>query len=235
MLDRAALDYCLADAFHPSCEITWPMRHATMYSAPFRVRHAKAGERSRTYGDVLTPRAALAADGPLHAQRAGGLTRWLGLPWQTDTASCRSQAEYDPTYDPYVPAFWPARVPNQVLEERDYRTVLDTTKSRVDRVAAFKTRTEWIPLTVDDDDYIDQITEMIDRWSAVGLIEARSGVHGDADIAPVIYVSDAKPPAPQAQAPSAGSTERAGAAPPPVRSDHFRDRRGNFPFARPRQ
>ncbi|HEU5321712.1 MAG TPA: LodA/GoxA family CTQ-dependent oxidase, partial [Methylomirabilota bacterium] len=38
MLDRAALHFCLADAFHPGCEMTWPLRHATLYSAPFRIR-----------------------------------------------------------------------------------------------------------------------------------------------------------------------------------------------------
>ena len=40
MLDRASLEFCLADAFHPGCEMTWPMRQATMYMAPFRLRHA---------------------------------------------------------------------------------------------------------------------------------------------------------------------------------------------------
>ncbi len=37
MLDKAALHYCLADAFHPGCEMTWPLRHASMYEAPFRL------------------------------------------------------------------------------------------------------------------------------------------------------------------------------------------------------
>jgi hypothetical protein len=43
MLDRAALDYCLADAFHPGCEVTWPVRHITMYASPFRIRHRPPG------------------------------------------------------------------------------------------------------------------------------------------------------------------------------------------------
>src|SRR5205823_14648163 len=37
MLDQAALEFCLADAFHPGCEMTWPARQATMYMAPFRI------------------------------------------------------------------------------------------------------------------------------------------------------------------------------------------------------
>ena len=44
MLDRAALEFCLADAFHPGCEMTWPVRHASMYMAPFRIRHRRADE-----------------------------------------------------------------------------------------------------------------------------------------------------------------------------------------------
>ena len=43
MLTRAALEFCLADAFHPGCEMTWPVRAATMYLAPFRFAHANPG------------------------------------------------------------------------------------------------------------------------------------------------------------------------------------------------
>lgn len=32
ILDKGPLSYCLADAFHPGCELTWPMRHTTLYS-----------------------------------------------------------------------------------------------------------------------------------------------------------------------------------------------------------
>ena len=71
MLDRAALDFCLADAFHPGCEMTWPMRHATMYMAPYRIRHRPAGETELDYGTQLTPEECLAPTGPLHAQGAG--------------------------------------------------------------------------------------------------------------------------------------------------------------------
>jgi L-lysine epsilon oxidase C-terminal domain len=43
MLDRASLEFCLADAFHPGCEMTWPMRTAGLYMAPFRIAHAAPG------------------------------------------------------------------------------------------------------------------------------------------------------------------------------------------------
>src|SRR5262249_36626546 len=129
LLDRAALDFCLADAFHPGCEVTWPMRHASMYMAPFRIRHRRDDERTYPIGDVLSPAEALAFDGPLFGQRAGWLTRWMAVPGHTDTASCRSQASYDPSYDPFVPTFWPARVPNQVLSEASFEIASDSSKT----------------------------------------------------------------------------------------------------------
>jgi hypothetical protein len=42
MLDRAALEFCLADAFHPGCEMTWPVRHSTTYQEPYRYTHLPA-------------------------------------------------------------------------------------------------------------------------------------------------------------------------------------------------
>jgi hypothetical protein len=41
LLTRAGLEFCLADAFHPGCEMTWQMRHAGLYKSAFRIAHAK--------------------------------------------------------------------------------------------------------------------------------------------------------------------------------------------------
>ena len=54
LLTRAALDHCLADAFHPGCEMTWPMRAATLYMAPFRIAHAPERWVAPNLGEVLT-------------------------------------------------------------------------------------------------------------------------------------------------------------------------------------
>ncbi|MFJ9751401.1 LodA/GoxA family CTQ-dependent oxidase [Streptomyces chartreusis] len=172
-LDRAALSFCLADAFHPGCEITWPMRHTTLYSAPFRIRHRANPEPS--YGRVLTPNTALAYDGPLYGQRPGGLTRWMAVPWQTDTASCRSG--YERRYDPYLPTFWPARVPNHVLTEEDYLIAVDTSRPRDERLAAFARRSpwdRWLPTP-----YKATINAMVKDFGRLGLVERRPGVTDD--------------------------------------------------------
>jgi hypothetical protein len=91
MLDRASLEFCLADAFHPGCEMTWPMRTAGLYMAPFRIAHAAPGWIEPEYGPVLGPDLISLPNGPLlGGQLPGGITRWMAVPWQTDTASCRS-------------------------------------------------------------------------------------------------------------------------------------------------
>jgi hypothetical protein len=229
MLDRAALEFCLADVFHPGCEITWPMRHATMYMAPFRIRH-RQGEKIPPVGDALSPAEAMAVDGPLFGQLAGWLTRWMALPWHTDTASCRSQADYDPSYDPYVPTFWPARVPNQVVSEAAYRTIIDTNKPHAERVAAFKGRDDWITATLDGSSYLVQIREMLDRFGDMGLVERRDGIKGDPDIPEDIYVSDGrKPAAPPTPMTLGVAGARARALPP----TGFTERLGRFPHEPP--
>ncbi|MFJ8042038.1 LodA/GoxA family CTQ-dependent oxidase [Kitasatospora sp. NPDC096147] len=184
-LDRAALDFCLADAFHPGCEVTWPIRHLTMYRAPFRIRHRPSGEPEPDYGPVLTPERALGPDGPLHAQGPGDLTRWMAVPWQTDTASCRSGYELalGPRNDPYLPTFWPARVPNHVLAEEDYRVVLDTGRPLAERTAAFERRSVWLRGLRGSNP--EQLNQMVEDWYRLGVVEVRDGV---ADFATVMQV-----------------------------------------------
>lgn len=172
MLTRAAMEFCLADAFHPGCEMTWPMRQTSLYMAPFRLTHQAAGWIEPDYGGVLTPDA---ISGPCTAQGAGGVTRWMAVPWQADTASCRSG--YDKSYDPYVPTFWPAHVPNQVLTQRAYETVMNESLPMDDRLSAFAKRAAWIrPLG--NVSYQAQINNMIADIAQVGIVEVREGPAG---------------------------------------------------------
>jgi hypothetical protein len=184
MLDKSALHFCLADTFHPGCEMTWPMRHASLYSKPFRIRHRAAGVEP-DYGSTLTPEIALQLDGPVYAQGPGDITRWMALPWQGDTAFCRSG--YDPQYDPYVPTFWAARVPNQVLTEEDYQTAINTALPRADRIAAFNHRALWLR-AVDGPVAPEVMMRMIAEFGALGIVEARPGVKGDPDFPEVMFV-----------------------------------------------
>lgn len=174
-LDRAALEFCLADGFHPGCEMTWPMRHLTMYSKPFRIRHRPEGQRDPDFGAKLTQREVLATDGPMYEQGPGDLTRWMAVPWQADTAWCRGG--YQQAYDPFAPTFWPARVPNQVLSATDYAVVIDRNQPAASRLEAFSQRTDWNgPL---GDDTEGAMKAMLANFGSMGLLEVREGVDAE--------------------------------------------------------
>jgi hypothetical protein len=190
-LDAAALDFCLADAFHPGCEITWPIRHITMFSKPYRIKHRPANDPEPDYGAQLTPAKALAWNGPLHSQGPGDLSRWMAVPWQTDTASCRSG--YDKTYDPFLPTFWPARVPNQVLTEEEYKHAVKGGTPE-DRLRHFRTRAEWYRTL--SPDYKTAINQMVKFFGHLGVVEAHPQPPGDTVLPPVVYVESKPEPLP---------------------------------------
>jgi hypothetical protein len=169
MLDEAALAFCLADAFHPGCELTWPMRIKHLYSGALRIKRRNGPEPD--YGDVLTPATAISDTGPLNGSNAGDLSRWMAVPWQTDTASCLSGYTFFRT-SPSLPTFWPARVPNSVLREVDYEVVMDTTKASAERLQAFLRRKDWFRGFVGTD---DDIVQMITKFHKLGIIEERPG------------------------------------------------------------
>ena len=207
MLDRAAVEFCLADAFHPGCELTWPMRHATMYNAPYRIR--RAASVVPDYGKELSQAIALAAGGPLAGQGPGTLSRWMALPWQGDTAFCR--AGYDPSYDPYLPSFWPARVPNQVLTAEDYAIVIDPSRPRPERIAAFNRRAQWLR-AISNAPAPDVMMRMIAQFGAMGIVEQRPGPANDPDIPSLLYVESVGPAHQQLAASSAALLQAAAPA-----------------------
>jgi len=186
MLDMAALHYCLADAFHPGCEMTWPMRHVSMYSSPFRLKHKTGEEKPGTLGEKLTSKIALSETGPLHAQGPGDVTKWMAIPWQGDTVFCRSG--YEPELDPYILSFWPARVPNQVLSQADYAVVMNEKLDRSTRMNAFNYREHWLRKM--QGGAVAQMLQMLREFSEVGFITAKPGPQNDPDFPPVLFVEN---------------------------------------------
>ena len=133
----------------------------------------------------------------------------MGLPWQGDTAYCRSG--YELGYDPYLPTFWPARAPNQVLAEDDYAIVMDTGKSREERLAAFNRRASWDRFIDEAPDIPKRMERMIATFGAQGVVEARPGFSDDPDFPKVIYVEmlpESRKQALRAAATLAGAPER---------------------------
>lgn len=171
-LDRAALDECLGGPFCPGYELTWPMRFPPMYAAPFRLSRRQDPEPD--WGNSLDSTRALAPDGPLSASGPGDLTRWLALPWQTDTAVCRFG--FNPSDGTYLPAFWPARVPNHVLARANYDAVMSRSAPLPEREAAFRERRLWPSrIPVGSEDIIKFVNEFVHEWGRQGIVTPRPG------------------------------------------------------------
>jgi hypothetical protein len=171
MLDRAAMHFCLADAFHPGAELTWPMRHASLYRAPYRIRNKENGMTPLQYGAEMTNVDVMKIGGPLYEQGPGDLTKWMAIPWHGDTAYCRSG--YEPEYDPYLPTFWPARVPNHVLTEENYKILCDTSLEIKKRVAAFHNREHWLREVILQGKATKQMLFMVSNFGKLGVLETK--------------------------------------------------------------
>lgn len=176
-LDRAALESCLGGAFHPGIEAPWTLRVASLWQKPFRLKVRSTSFQLQDYGASLTGKKVFARGGPLEGVAPGDLTRWLGVPWHADGASCRSG--YQRRISTVLPTFWPARIPTQVLSEADYRIVLDRTRPLAERKAAFRRRRDW-------ERFIARPTRpptlelMVDEWPKLGMVTLRPGP-GDAE------------------------------------------------------
>jgi hypothetical protein len=192
MLTRAAMEFCLADAFHPGCEMTWPMRTAGMYKSAFRLLHAPKLPLvdSSYYGPTMSSDVFTLAKGPLlGGQVPGGVTRWMAIPWQTDTASCRDG--YTSAYDPYLPTFWPARVPNNLLNEERYKEAMDNNLSDETRSQAFAYRAAWLddlPLDGQAPNYTNQINSMVKYFDKLAVVQLRPGVPNSPMLPPTMQV-----------------------------------------------
>jgi hypothetical protein len=175
-LDRASLESCLGGAFHPGIEAPWTLRIASLWERPWRLR-VRSNTPQTNWGSSLTRDVVFAKHGPLQGCAPGDLTGWLGVPWHNDAASCRSG--YQRRISTVLPTFWPARIPNQVLREADYRIVMDRSRSLDERRAAFRRRYDW-------ERFVARPTRpptlklMVTEWPKLGMVAVRPGP-GDAE------------------------------------------------------
>lgn len=168
-LDRAGLHECLGGPFHPGIELTWFMRVPSVWKSPYRLAVLPQGQAVRQdYGDTLTPAACLAAHGPLDGVGPGSLTRSLGVPWQTDEASCLSDADYSPSTYLSFPSYWGARVPNQVLSSQAWERVGASQSNDTQRLKNFSYREDWLRDL--QGAYLTRIGLMVHRWWELGVL-----------------------------------------------------------------
>ena len=171
-LDRAALDACIGGAFHPGIEFPWIIRTPWIWTAEIQLRTTSEEVDRTDYGDTLTTPVAVSKTGPLSRLGPGSITHWMGVPWHADASSCRFG--YERAISPILPGFWPARIPNGVLAEVDYRIVIDTARSLDDRRAAFGRRRDWQRF-ISAPTRAPILAAMAQEWFKLGMVEDRPG------------------------------------------------------------
>lgn len=194
-IDRAILDETIGGPFHPGCEFTWPMRVTMMYSEPFRIK--RRNDAPLNYGPILVSQMAMAEGGPLDGSGPGDLTKWMAVPWQTDTSSCLSG--YYPMFGQYVPTFWPVRVPNDVLTEEDYKRIMDKKTSLAEKNDAFANREKWLRGVVYKYGYpavrvspsTVGINDFIKVWHEMGILIEQEGP-GDSNFPKKMWVENGR-------------------------------------------
>lgn len=166
-VDRANLESCLGGPFHPGIELTWTLRVSSMWNEPFRLNILPEGDAPKMdYGALLTPAEALGPGGVVESSGPGTLTWWMGVPWQTDEASCLSGYELG-TYL-LLPSFWAARVPNQVMSQRSYDRVMDENLQMGQRMKHLYYRLDW--LRYFGPSYQQRINDNVAKWNLLGII-----------------------------------------------------------------
>ncbi|WP_299005645.1 LodA/GoxA family CTQ-dependent oxidase [uncultured Shewanella sp.] len=176
-LTQGHLAQCLGGPFHPGIELTWFLRLISMWNTDNIIDKMRLNILPETtepedyYGPVLTPDIALAQ--MFNASGPGTLTRFMGIPWQTDEASCRSGQDYDPAYYLPLASFWSARVPNQVLSQRSLERLNDPSLPPLQRLKHLDYRQDWLRF-FNSTHYQTQINGMVQDWDKIGIVKQQS-------------------------------------------------------------
>jgi hypothetical protein len=110
----------------------------------------------------------------------GDLTKWMGIPWQSDAGSC--QAVWTDSQYP-VPAWWAANLPIDVLTNESYKQIKDqsSTKPLPDtKRNLYANRLPWLHTTDTgyvgyhaEGGYLNGLINMVYKWDQIGMVSAR--------------------------------------------------------------
>ncbi|MGY4512095.1 LodA/GoxA family CTQ-dependent oxidase [Bradyrhizobium sp. USDA 3650] len=173
-LNRAPLHECLGGPFHPGIELTWTMRIPHIWAAAYRLKVLPTDDPAKQdFGPELSPQVCCGPGGPFDGVAAGALTRFLGVPWQTDGASCNSDADYSPSTFLSMPTFWGARVPDQVMSFENYLIAAAIGKKGNEEQFSkyLMARSDWLR-DVRGFDYYTRIAHMVGEWWELGMVLA---------------------------------------------------------------
>ncbi|CAH6813959.1 LodA/GoxA family CTQ-dependent oxidase [Vibrio chagasii] len=184
LLTKAALQECLGGPFRPGIEISWPLRVDQMWKSPvagelspYRLNVVALEHEndpkyvSDDYGPVLSPEEAMKKNGPVDFSGPGTLTRWMGVPWQADAASCLGgldESNYLPT-----PALWAPRAPQNVLSEQSYEGINSDGSGTFQKSKKFNYRQYWLR-DLDNSDTLSRLNDMANEWSDLGIVSAKT-------------------------------------------------------------
>ena len=155
-LDQGVLSNGLGGSFCPGGEVSWIIRNPAIYAKPYRIKASK----SFTPGSLSTPGdISSGSAGFTFGMEPGDLTRYSGVPWQSDFNECSTQLidiTYDKwnvlepgtTGDPIVPVtqltyWWPSHRPMWVTTDKGAQVqwqakITQTNAGDLEMVSAWK-------------------------------------------------------------------------------------------------
>ncbi len=123
----------------------------------------------------------------------GDLTKWMGIPWQSDAGSC--QTVYINTQYP-VPAWWAANLPVTVLTKESMDQVRQNEILAETRCFIYGNRLPWLQ-TADtgfvgyhaEAGYQNGLIAMVYQWKNVGVVTGRAADTDLADVPDIVYIA----------------------------------------------
>ena len=123
----------------------------------------------------------------------GDLTKWMGIPWQSDAGSC--QAVYVEKQYP-VPSWWAANLPVHVLPQDSYKKLLDPTITEDTKRNIYANRLEWLHTASTgfigyhaEGGYMNGLINMVYQWKDIGVVTGRRLDLDIEGIPEIVYVA----------------------------------------------
>ena len=123
----------------------------------------------------------------------GDLTKWMGIPWQSDAGSC--QTVYIDTQYP-VPAWWAANLPVTVLTKENMDKVRQSDILPDTRRFIYGSRLPWLQTTDTgfvgyhaEAGYQNGLIAMVYQWKNIGMVTGRLAETDLDDIPEIVYIA----------------------------------------------
>lgn len=123
----------------------------------------------------------------------GDLTKWMGIPWQSDAGSC--QAVFIEKQYP-IPSWWAANLPVHVLPEASYEKIQDDSILKDTRKNIYANRLAWLDTTDTgfigyhaEGGYLNGLINMVYKWKDIGVVTGRRANTDVEGIPDIVYVS----------------------------------------------